>query len=440
MFLLPFWLLRGKAHLKACLADKVSLDVSTIPVHEELLVWLRSQHMEGRTIMLCTGANYRVARLFADSFGIFKEVIASSDTTNYSGIEKQKILEQRFGLRSFDYIGNSSADTHVWSSSRKGILVSNDRALAAKASAVTEIEKVFPVAGQNTSAWLQAVRLHQWAKNLLLFVPLFAAHRIAELESLVSLWTGFIAFGLCASGVYVFNDLIDLGNDRLHPRKKSRPFAYASLNVRDGLIIAPLLLIFGFGIATFVSNQFFGVLATYVLLTFLYTLWLKRLVLIDCIALAALYCLRILAGAVAVSVPLSFWLLAFSGFLFLSLGFLKRYTELLVKAEAGSTHAHGRGYSVSDKDLIQSFGIAAGFCAVLVFALYLNSDSVLNLYKNPSIIWATVPLVLLWIARAWLVTHRGEMNDDPVVFALKDRISMLIGGLIAALFTLAALW
>ncbi|NDF98788.1 MAG: UbiA family prenyltransferase [Chitinophagia bacterium] len=303
IFLLPFWLLRGKAHLKACLADRVSLDVSTIPVHEELLVWLRGQHMQGRTIMLCTGANYRVAKLFADSFGIFKEVIASSDTFNYSGIEKQKILEQRFGLRGFDYIGNSSADTHVWLSSRKGILVSNDWGLAVKASAVTEIEKVFPVAGKNTSAWLHAVRLHQWAKNLLLFVPLFAAHRITELGSLVALWTGFIAFGLCASGVYVFNDLIDLGNDRLHPRKKSRPFAYASLTVRDGLIIAPLLLIFGFGIATFVGSQFFGVLATYVLLTFLYTLWLKRLVLIDCIALAALYCLRILAGAVAVSVP-----------------------------------------------------------------------------------------------------------------------------------------
>jgi len=279
--------------------------------------------------------------------------------------------------------------------------------------------------------------VHQWLKNVLLFVPLLAAHQIGNIQSLSTLILAFISFSLCASAVYMTNDLLDLESDRRHPRKRNRPFAAATLPIAAGAVIAPLFAITSLALGALVGSAFLAWLIVYFGLTTAYSLALKRIALVDCLTLAALYTLRIIAGAAAVSVILSFWLLAFSVFIFLSLAFVKRYAELQVQAQAGNSHAHGRGYAVSDAPLVQTLGIAAGYSAVLVLALYLHSETVTALYAQPVLIWFAVPLLLFWISWVWLKAHRGEMHDDPIVFAIKDKASLAIAGLTAAAFVLA---
>jgi 4-hydroxybenzoate polyprenyltransferase len=280
-------------------------------------------------------------------------------------------------------------------------------------------------------------RVHQWLKNLLLFVPLLAAHQISNLQSLSTLLLAFVSFSLCASAVYMANDLLDLESDRRHPRKRRRPFAAATIPMTYGVVLAPLFALMSLLLGLMVGTTFTAWLVIYFALTCAYSLLLKRLALIDCLTLAALYTLRIIAGAAAVAVSLSFWLLAFSVFIFLSLAFVKRYAELQVQTQEGNTHAHGRGYSVSDAPIVQTLGIASGYASVLVLALYLHSETVTQLYVQPELIWFAVPLMLFWVSWVWMKAHRGEMHDDPIVFAIKDRSSLAVAILIAVSFLLA---
>jgi 4-hydroxybenzoate polyprenyltransferase len=279
--------------------------------------------------------------------------------------------------------------------------------------------------------------LHQWLKNLLLFVPLLAAHQISNIQFLSTLILAFLSFSLCASAIYIGNDLLDLESDRKHPRKRFRPFASASISIKVGVMLAPLLVIAGFALGMIVGIAFTAWLAAYFLLTCAYSLYLKRFALIDCLTLAALYTLRIIAGAAAVAIPLSFWLLAFSVFIFLSLAFVKRYAELQTLEKVGNLQAHGRGYAVTDAPLIQTLGIAAGYASILVLALYLHGETVVTLYAQPQMIWFAVPLMLFWVSRVWMKAHRGEMHDDPIVFAIKDKSSLTVAALIIISFLLA---
>lgn len=288
--------------------------------------------------------------------------------------------------------------------------------------------------------WMKALRLHQWLKNLLLFVPLFIVHEPLTLTVLGKALLAWLLFGLCASSAYLLNDLLDIEHDRQHPRKKLRPFAVGSISSRTALVIIPLLLLTAFiGSWLLLPDAFVGALAVYYLLTLAYSLKLKQVMILDLVALASLYTLRIIAGAYAFALPLTFWILAFSLFLFMSLALVKRYTELRDARSQGLTHkAPGRGYYPDDLEMLAALGAAAGYSSVLVLALYVQGNCVLHVYHHPHVVWLACPLLLFWISRVWLLAHRGKMHDDPLVFACKDWVSVVVGLLFVACFWVAA--
>jgi len=424
LFLLPLWLLRGKAALKHEIASRVELDAAALPYDERLVEMLRTTSVRPR--VLCTATNGKYATSIAEHLGVFDLVLASDESRNLSGKRKADLLVERFGERAFDYAGNEECDLKVWERARAAWVVNATDSLARRASRVSRVDQHLPPSRGGLKTWVKAIRVHQWLKNLLVFVPLLASHRFLEVGAVVPAVIAFLAFGLCASGVYVLNDLLDLPSDRAHPRKRRRPFAAGSLPLLHGLFAAPLLTFAGFALALLVGWEFAGVLLGYYAMTLAYSLRLKRVVMVDVVMLAGLYTIRIIGGAVAIDGGLSFWLLAFSMFLFLSLAMLKRYTELAAMLANGQNKASGRGYTVDDLPLIQSLGGSSGYCAVLVFALYINSPDSLELYRRPQLLWLICPMLLYWISRVWVKAHRGMMDDDPVVFAVTDRMSQVV--------------
>jgi len=440
VLLLPFWLMHGKAYLKKKLSECVTLNPVTLPYNVQLIEWLKEKKALGHKLILCTAANHIIANAIASHLDLFDEVMASDGQTNLASKKKKDALVLRFGEKGFIYVGNSSADLAVWNSTAKAVVVNADLKLINKALALVEIDKVFAPKPISIDNLRQLLRIHQYLKNILLFVPLAAAHQIGNIESLSLLLLAFVSFSLCASSVYITNDLIDLESDRQHPRKRHRPFASGEVPISYGVILAPICLITSFALALFVGANFSTWLIAYFIVTVAYSLRLKRYALIDCLTLAALYTLRIIAGAAAVAISLSFWLLAFSIFLFLSLAFVKRYAELKFQISHGNTHAHGRGYHVEDAPLIQALGINAGYASVLVLALYLHSEAGMVLYNTPQFIWGSVPILLFWISWVWLKADRGEMHYDPIVFAIRDKSSLLAGVIFIVTFIIAKLW
>jgi 4-hydroxybenzoate polyprenyltransferase len=427
LFLLPAWLLNGRAFLKEKLARRSSISPDVLPYNQELLTWLQSQKEKGRQLVLCTASDQRIANAIADHLNLFDDVIASDGTVNLSGENKARVLAERYQENGFDYVGNSNKDLPVWAKARQAIVVNASAETRQKANASANVISEFPSPTKTWRTWVHTIRAHQWLKNFLLFVPLLAAHQWQSLTSWWQLITAFVAFSLCASAVYITNDLFDLESDRRHPRKKRRPFAAGSVPAWKGVIAVPLLIGVSVIIATSVSMEFLGWLSVYFLLTCSYSFVLKRIALIDCIALAMLYTLRVIAGAAAANTEVTFWLLTESVFLFLSLAFLKRYAELRLQSDSGKSHAHGRGYSTADTSLVQTLGISSGMIATLVLALYLNSNAVLELYNHIMLVWAAIPFLLFWISWMWLQACRGNMHDDPLVFAVKDGVSLLTG-------------
>lgn len=417
-----FWLLRGKAHLKREIARRVTLSVADLPWETRLLDWLRAQ--PDRRLVLCTASDRSLAEAVAAEVGLFDEVVASDGVRNLAGARKAQALIERYGERGFDYAGNERRDLAVWRHARHAVVVNGPAGLAEAAAAACTVEQVFARAPRGLRAWARALRLHQWLKNLLVFLPLLTAHRVFEPGAGGRAALAFLAFGLCASGVYLLNDLLDLEADRRHPRKRLRPFAAGTLPALSGLLLMPLLTLAAFALAIWLAPLFAFALFAYWLLTLAYSFALKRVPMLDVIVLAALYTLRIVAGTLAIGSALSFWLLAFSMFLFLSLAMLKRYTELRGLLAAGG--AGTRGYSVDDLPLIQSLGGASGYLSVLVLALYINSTASEALYRHVPVLWLVCPLLLYWISRAWVVAHRDAMHDDPVVFAVTDRTSLIL--------------
>ena len=436
---IPIWLVKGKAHLKQRLASRTTFDPSSLPYNLALLEWLKTQRFNGRSLILCTASDKSIADLIASHLGIFDAVIASEGVINLSGKNKATVLIARFGHEGFDYIGNSSTDLEVWAHARAAVVVNGTKGLEEKAAKVCRIEKVFPAKKYKVSNWHRMLRVHQWLKNFLLFVPMLAAHQIMNSESWLNLIVAFLSFSLCASSVYIVNDLLDLESDRLHPRKRNRPFASGLVPAWLGVVIAPLLLLASLILARQVGGMFMPWLLFYFGLTCAYSWGLKRVVLIDCLTLAMLYTLRIVAGAAALQMALSFWLLAFSVFLFLSLAFIKRYAELQVQILNNKQKAHGRGYYTSDAPLVQMLGISSGYASTMVLALYLNSDVVLRLYRIPEFVWGAVPVMLFWVSWMWMRAHRGEMHDDPLVFAVKDKGSLAAGVTFAVVLTVGTL-
>jgi 4-hydroxybenzoate polyprenyltransferase/phosphoserine phosphatase len=435
IFFLPYWLLKGKARLKSELAKVIEFPIDSLPYNKELILYIQEQRGLGRKIILCTASNQDFAQSIADHLGIFDEVLASNEHVNLAGIVKAKTLSNRYGDKGFDYAGNSHADLPVWARAKSAIVVNGASSLIKKTRSF-EVKKTFPRPIRGFKSWVKVFRLHQWVKNILIFIPAVAAHAVITVDGWKDLILAFLSFSLCASFVYVINDLLDLESDRRHPRKRYRPFASGQIPIWIGAVLAPVLILSSIFLAADVGMSFLYWLLVYLALTTLYSWGLKRFVIVDVLTLAILYTLRIVAGAAAMEMPLSFWILAFSVFLFLSLAFIKRDAELQ-SHDGGRREIHGRGYVTSDASLIQQLGVSSGYTAVLVLALYINSENVIKLYRAPEMIWGAVPLLLWWLSWMWFQANRGLMHDDPIVFAIKDKISLIIGVLFLGAFALA---
>jgi len=434
---IPLVLLSGPLPAKRWLVDRAMPDVSLLPYRKHLVDLCHGERERGRRVILATAAHRRIAEAVAGHLGCFDAVIAT-DVVNRKGAAKLAAIREDTVTGPFLYAGDSEADRPIWSESAGAVTAG--RAAEWPAERVnTEVLARFPDAHSRVKAFVRALRPHQWVKNILVFVPLVASHRILDPEAILASVAIFIAFCLCASSAYLLNDLVDLENDRAHHRKKKRPLAAGTLPISWALPMIPGLLAVAIAAAAFTTPAAVGVLLLYYVTTVGYSLDLKKRMLVDVFTLAALYTVRCLAGHAATGIPYSPWLIGFTIFLFLSLAFAKRHSELFHLRMSGMTEAKGRGYRAGDLELIAMFGVAAGFVAALVMGLYVTSEAVTMLYGAPMLLWALCPIVLYWISRVWLIAHRGQLHDDPIVFALSDRVSYLLAALAAALLVAATL-
>lgn len=428
--LLPLLLTTGRAAFKQRIAHAAHLDPASLVYNEDVLDLARTARAAGRPVVLVTAADGEVANAVAAHLGLFDEVHASDGNTNLKGAAKADFLVERFGTGAFDYAGDATADLPVWQAAARAYVVMPDATLARQAASVAADMQVLgsrPTNRKRLTTWARALRLHQWSKNVLVFVPVFLAHRF-DRATILHGAIAFLAFSLCASSVYLLNDLLDLPHDRLHASKRKRPFASGMLSVNTAPSVILGSLIAGFGLALALPFRFMIMLAAYYTCTLTYSLAMKRWPVWDIMMLAGLYTLRVIAGCAATGLRVSPWLLAFSMFLFFCLAVVKRQTELVQHVRDGRTEKlSGRGYMPEDLDMLRGMAASSGYMAVLVLALYVNSPDVLPLYRHPSALWLLCPILLFWVSRVLMLSHRGLMNDDPVVFALRDRLSLVVG-------------
>lgn len=426
----------GKAALKAAASAKVEIDPGRLPYDEAVIERIRTARRAGRPVYIASAAHRRLVGRIADHLGLFDGWFASDDTVNLSGEAKAETLVAAFGEKGFDYIGNDAADLPVWSHAAKAIAVRLPLRSARRLLAFAPDAETIPSRKPGFGAWARLLRTHQYAKNALVFLPLLTSHSFS-LAALGAACLAFAAFSLCASGIYVLNDLVDLQDDRAHPRKRERPLANGEISVLRGLLAVPLLIVAAFAVGAFLGPSFLLILGIYVVLTTAYSFALKRMMLIDVITLAGLYTVRVIGGAAAIAAVPSSWLLAFCMSIFLSLALLKRHVELTVRLDAGLPDPANRDYRKGDLGMVASLAAAAGFNAVTVFALYISSDAVHELYSRPQILWLVCPVLIYWIARILMLAQRRKMHDDPVVFALHDRPSLAVAAASAALIVAA---
>ncbi|HEX4309323.1 MAG TPA: UbiA family prenyltransferase [Acidobacteriaceae bacterium] len=439
--LVPFWLLRGKAAVKAEVGARVSLDVRHLPYNRSVIEYLETERGEGRRLYLATGADQELASRIADHLGLFDGVLASDGKTNLTAGNKLEGLRQAFGDEGYDYIGNANPDVPLLEHAGTAMIANPAPALRARLrSRGVTVEREFDDRAPQLKAILKAVRLHQWAKNILIFVPMLLAH-VLRSGAFADAAIAFVSFSLCASSTYIANDLLDIESDRRHPRKRARPFAAGDLSVASGVFTSAVLLGGSIAIAAaLLPLGFLLWLFLYLVATLSYSLYFKRVVLVDVILLAGLYTVRLLAGSAATKVAISPWLAAFSIFLFLSLAMVKRFSELQNTRARGQAIANGRGYLLSDIEQLRSFGTCSAYTAVGVFLFYIREAGELGgLYQHPNWLWLIAPLLIFWLSRVWLLASRGQLDEDPVIFAVTDRVSLATGAAVAIIAALAAL-
>jgi len=438
LFLLPLWLLRGRAGFKRQVASRVCLDAAALPYNQPFLEYLQAQQKMGRKLILVTAADEDIARNVAAHLGIFGSVLASSGGVNLKGAAKRKALVNAFGQGQFDYAGDSRADLAVWDSARRTIVVSNSSGFIAKVRRLRTVEREFQSPGASPRTILRAIRYKQWVKNILVFVPAIAAHQIFVAAVMIPATLAFVCFCLAASAGYLVNDLMDLSADRFHPEKKLRPFAAGALAPWMGVAILLLFLVAAALLSGFLLPAVFSAsLAAYLVTTVAYSLYLKKELLLDVVVLAGLYSLRVFAGGTATDVYLSPWLVAFTVFFFLSLALVKRVSELQGIRKTGEQATRRRAYSVDDLEPLTIMGVASGYISCFIVALYMNSPEMSRQYHNPRWLWMICPIAIYWVSRVWLLAHRGEVNEDPVLFATHDHASYLLLSLAIVVFALA---
>jgi 4-hydroxybenzoate polyprenyltransferase len=431
------WLAGGKDRLKVELASRSELDASVLPYHPEVLSWLQAEHARGRSLVLASASDQRLVSQVSDHLGIFDEAWGTSPGVNLKSHAKRDLLVSRFGEGGFEYVGNHPHDLAIWGAAAQAHVVGS-RALVARAAKVADVGQTFAARGGQGRALLKAMRPHQWAKNALVAVPLFTAQLVSSSEALLHTVLAVLAFCLAASSVYLLNDIVDVAEDRHHPTKRRRPFASGRLNLLVGWVAWPVLALAAFAVSfSFLPWRFTVVLAAYLAITVAYSSWAKRKAVLDVITLGALYTIRIVAGAAAIAAPLTSWLLSFSMLFFLSLALIKRVSELTQLRSREQLLAKGRGYYADDLELLSSYGVATSIGAVVIFSLYVNDPATAALYRTPEILGLAIPILLAWLMRCWLWAHRGDMNEDPIVFAVRDPKSLLAGAAFVLVFLAA---
>jgi 4-hydroxybenzoate polyprenyltransferase/phosphoserine phosphatase len=438
LFLLPFWLIGGKCRFKEEIARRVAFDASRIAYRPAVIERIRAEKAKGRPIVLATGSVRRFADAIAAHLGLFDKVEASADGVNLTSHHKAALLRQSYGEAGFDYIGNSRADVAIFDIARQSVVVAPDR--AARQWHAEHGGELLDAGTQAT--WKSLVRMlrpHQWLKNALIFVPMVLDQRWFEPGVVGPAVIAFIAFSLAASSIYILNDLFDMSMDRGHPVKCKRPFASGELSPAFGFATMAVLLTGAFGAALLLPWEFVLVLVAYIGMTTAYSISVKRMLLLDVFTLAGLYATRIFAGTAATGIQVSFWLLAFSIFFFLSLALVKRYVELRRSTLGVGERIAGRGYRNEDEPIIAQAGVSSGFAAALVLALYLDSPAVYENYPSNHLLWALPPIVLYIILRIWILGRRDQMDEDPVVFIITDWRSQLFVAIGAALILAASM-
>lgn len=432
---LPLWLLLGKAGFKDRIASQVDLDPAALPYDQTVLALIAAARAEGRQVILATGAQRRFAEQIADHLGLFDQVLATDNAINFTSHNKARELCRLFGERGYDYVGNSRADLPVWLACEGAVSVTHKPFRLADGRDTTHSGSV---RGGVLKPLVKAMRPRQWLKNLLVFVPMLAGHEFDPWTLSASV-VAFVAFSLCASSAYLLNDALDAQDDRVHPTKHKRPIASGALPLPVALVTSPLLALAAIALCAWFSPLLLLVVLVYFVSTVAYSIVLKRLLMVDIVTLAILYTLRVLGGSAATEIAPSFWLLAFSFFIFLSLALLKRHSELFNLARDGKEKTRGRGYTTADKTPIGIMGVNTAFVSVLVFMLYFNSSNVLEQYRSPAWLGGILPLLVFWLGRLWVLAFRGEVNEDPVLYVSKDKVSYVVIALCLLLSTLASL-
>lgn len=430
------WLMRGRAYFKRQIALRVRIDPSTLPYREDFLAYLRKRKQAGCRLILVTASDQIYADAIQNETRLFAEVHGSDGFTNLSGRRKGEFIAAHHP--GCGYAGNSRADLAVWKMCGEAIAVGASDAVIRKLKTITIPSEVFPADRLRIPDLLQLLRVHQWAKNLIIFFPLIAAHKIFQIEDVIKAAFAFAAFSLMASAVYILNDLMDIEADRAHPKKRLRPGASGRISIPHAFLAAFALAAASVVLALGADPPLIAVLAGYFALTSAYTLFLKKIAIVDVLSLAILYTVRLIAGHAAAGIAFSPWLLTFSMFIFFSLALVKRYSELYELPASGPVEVKGRGYIRDDLWIVSMLGVGSGLISVLVMALYVTSDTVQTLYVRPYVLLMLCPVLLFWIARVWMLAHRGLLDDDPVFFALKDPASYLSAAACALIMLLAA--
>lgn len=422
---------RNRAKFKFAISSGFDLKPEALPYNEEVLSVIQEYRSSGRPVILASASTDSQVKEIAKYLGLFDYAVGSSEAINLSGRAKVESIAAYLGTSDFTYIGNSKVDLRVWAACSTALIVSSSKNLETKARQVNEDVTVLGNnADRKISTWAKQLRIYQWLKNLLIFVPILAAFQPWSLETTLSLFGAFVSFSFVASSVYLVNDLFDLANDRMHATKKYRPIAQGRVLPLHGLAAALALALLGLAIGILIQPLFGVMVAIYLCLTLAYSKRWKSIALVDAIILAVLYTVRVIAGGLVAEIPISYWLLSFSVFFFLSLAWVKRYAELQAGVDLGKDFAPGRAYTTKDLPIIQSFGISSGFLAIMIFALYLDSPLVSQNYSTPAIAWLAIPLLVYLLSRIWLLAHRGEVHEDPLTFVITDKQSLASIGMI----------
>jgi 4-hydroxybenzoate polyprenyltransferase len=431
----PLWVMGGRARVKIEIARRAPLDAARLPYNLPLLRYLQAQWREGRPLYLATGADAGLAERVAAHLGVFQGVLGTEGKINLTKSRKLARLKERFGA--FDYVGNSDADVVILAGSHEAMVANPTLGLRlALRMRHIPVARVFIDRRPVGRTLVKAIRLHQWAKNVLLFVPLLLSHKLTK-GSLVAAIAAFFCFCFMASANYLVNDMLDIESDRRHRSNRLRPFAAGDLSVAGGIAFSLALIFASIVLLPLLPRAFALWLGFYIVATLSYSLYLKRVAVVDVLLLSGLYTLRLLAGGAATGTEISPWLAGFSSFLFLSLAMVKRFSEIENLREMGGTATHGRGYLVADMEQIRSFGTSSAYAAVVVFMLYIARPDVTELYRHATRLWLIVPLLIYWLNRVWLLASRGELDDDPVVFAMRDGMSLAVGAAVAVVALLA---